>query len=219
MSSKGHGQIRRSQVITTFGPGALIDLPYHSAIIGGLDTWTGIGRMDQIIEPRMSRILQAMTGVGNPGLYPPPPEPESWQDKQRGIGAWRFPEWFIVQEVDFSSSRWITRRMVHRTALDDQGRFEKNPWSPRALYAPAPRAMLTTSTGMTSFMTVQTHAGAICPWRKGARAEISPIRSSAALAENHAECTRQPTSAKVLSAHAWGRGPGLDATLMKPAAT
>ena len=125
MSNRGHGQIRRSQVITTFGPGALIDLPYHSAIIGGLDTWTGIGRLDQIIEPRMSRILQAMTGVGNPGLYPPPPEPEGWQDQQRGIGAWRFPEWFIVQEVDSSSSRWITRRMVHRTALDDQGRFEK----------------------------------------------------------------------------------------------
>ena len=34
MSRKTHGQVRRSQVITTYGPGALIDLPRHSAIVG-----------------------------------------------------------------------------------------------------------------------------------------------------------------------------------------
>ena len=35
MSRRAHGQLRQSQVITTYGPGALIDLPRHSAIIGG----------------------------------------------------------------------------------------------------------------------------------------------------------------------------------------
>ena len=40
MSGKAHGQIRRGQVITTYGPGALIDLPRHSAVVGGLDTWS-----------------------------------------------------------------------------------------------------------------------------------------------------------------------------------
>ena len=44
MSRKAHGQVRRSQVITTYGPGALIDLPRHSAIVGGLETFTGTGR-------------------------------------------------------------------------------------------------------------------------------------------------------------------------------
>lgn len=39
MSRKSQGQVRRSQVITTYGPGALIDLPKHSAIVGGLETW------------------------------------------------------------------------------------------------------------------------------------------------------------------------------------
>jgi hypothetical protein len=34
-----HGQIRRSQVVTIFGPGSLLDLPNHSAIVGGLDHW------------------------------------------------------------------------------------------------------------------------------------------------------------------------------------
>ena len=48
MSRKAHGQVRRSQVITTYGPGALIDLPRHSAIVGGLDTWPKTGDLDEI---------------------------------------------------------------------------------------------------------------------------------------------------------------------------
>lgn len=35
--SRPLGSIRQSQVITPYGPGALIDLPAHSAIVGGLD--------------------------------------------------------------------------------------------------------------------------------------------------------------------------------------
>ena len=131
MNGKGHGQLRRSQVITTFGPGALIDLPNDSAIVGGLDTWGGESGLEPIDEPRLSAKLMAMTGVPNPRLYAPPPEPESWQDRQRGIGAWRFPEWFVVQESGAgpgagarSGSR--SRRMVPRTALTN-GRYEKRP--------------------------------------------------------------------------------------------
>ena len=33
--------MRQSQVITTYGPGALVDLPDRSVIVGGLDFWTG----------------------------------------------------------------------------------------------------------------------------------------------------------------------------------
>ena len=42
--------IRQSQVITTYGPGALIDLPTHSAIVGGLDTWSA--NLQEILESR-----------------------------------------------------------------------------------------------------------------------------------------------------------------------
>ena len=55
MSRKAHGQIRRGQVITTYGPGALIDLPRHSAIVGGLDTWPKPSDLEEIVEPRLSR--------------------------------------------------------------------------------------------------------------------------------------------------------------------
>ena len=63
MSRKAHGQIRRGQVITTYGPGALIDLPRHSAIVGGLDTWPKISDLEEIPEPRLARKLQAMTAA------------------------------------------------------------------------------------------------------------------------------------------------------------
>jgi hypothetical protein len=58
MSRRAHGQVRRGQVITTYGPGALIDLPRHSAIVGGLDTWPNIGDLEEITEPRLTRKLQ-----------------------------------------------------------------------------------------------------------------------------------------------------------------
>ncbi len=49
--SRPHGQVRQSQVITTFGPGSMIDLPNYSVIVGGLETWEGV--RDEIHEPRL----------------------------------------------------------------------------------------------------------------------------------------------------------------------
>ena len=118
--SKAHGQVRQSQVITTYGPGALIDLPKHAAIVGGLDTWPR--GLDEVGEPRLTRILGNLTGVPSPRLYEPPPAPSEPWAPARGIGVWRFPEWFIVQEPR-GDGRERARRLVHRKALE-QGRFE-----------------------------------------------------------------------------------------------
>lgn len=123
MSLKAHGQIRRSQVITTYGPGALIDLPHYSAIVGGIDDWLKAGA-EEILEPRLSRKLQIMTGVASPRLYTPPGDTNDPHAPPNGINAWRFPEWFVVQEVDGKEDRERSRRMVHRKALDDRGRFD-----------------------------------------------------------------------------------------------
>ena len=129
MNGKAHGQLRRSQVITTFGPGALIDLPDESAIVGGLETWGAETNLEPIDEPRLASKLTSMTDVRDPRLYTPPPEPDHPQDRQRGIGAWRFPEWFVVQESNPGSPGQAgsrSRRMVHRAALD-RGRFDRRP--------------------------------------------------------------------------------------------
>jgi hypothetical protein len=124
---RAHGQVRRGQVITTYGPGALIDLPRHSAIVGGLDTWPKIGDLEEIHEPRLTRKLQFMTGVMIPRLYAPPPDTNDPRETTRGIGAWRFPEWFVVQEASSGDERERSRRLVHRRALDNKGRFDSRP--------------------------------------------------------------------------------------------
>ena len=121
--AKGHGQIRRSQVITTYGPGALIDLPRHSAIVGGLEKWPSESKLEEIDEPRLSRKLQmVLEGNSLPRLYAPP-APSNVPGEVIGIGGWRFPEWFVVQEASSTTERQRSRRLVHRKALE-RGRFE-----------------------------------------------------------------------------------------------
>ena len=124
---RAHGQVRRGQVITTYGPGALIDLPKHSAIVGGLDSWPKISDLEEVLEPRLTGKLQLMTGVTAPRLYAPPPDSNDPRETAKGIGVWRFPELFVVQEASNSDERERSRRLVHRVALDNKGQFEGRP--------------------------------------------------------------------------------------------
>ena len=141
MSRRAHGQLRQSQVVTTYGPGALIDLPRHSAIIGGLDTWSK--DLDEVVEPRLAQKLARLTRVPAPRLCAPPPTPNEPWATRRGIGAWRFPEWFVVQEDGGGQSggerRDRSRRLVHRKALDERGRFEKLTVVPTRFVRACPR--------------------------------------------------------------------------------
>ena len=130
------GQLRQSQVITTYGPGALVDLPRHSAIMGGLDTWPK--DLDEIVEPRLVRVLRNLTDVPSPKLFAPPPAPDEPWASPRGIGAWRFPEWFVVQE-DNDGDQERSRRLVHRKSLDDRGRFDGKDVVPTRFVRACPR--------------------------------------------------------------------------------
>lgn len=154
MSARAHGQIRRGQMITTSGPGALIDMPDHAAVMGGLETWPGPGKLDEVLEPRLSRKLEKMTGVPFPRLYAPPAADSAkpWEP-QLGVGAWRFPEWFLVQEVANKQRtagtgagqrrmRSGSRRLVHRKALDERRRFDNRPVVPTVHVRACPRGHL-----------------------------------------------------------------------------
>ncbi len=121
---RGHGKIRRSQAVTTWGPGALLDLPRYAVIVGGLDTWPRIGDLEEITEPRLARKLELMTGLKAPRLYAPPVSSGAPDEKALGIGVWRFPEWFVVQEKRSDEVREGSRRLVHRQALDERSRFD-----------------------------------------------------------------------------------------------
>ncbi len=128
MSRRAHGQIRRGQVITTYGPGALIDLPRHSAIVGGLDTWPKTRDLEEIVEPRLAGKLQMMTGVADAKALRATARCRTIpREPTRGIGVWRFPEWFVVQEAAGGDGRERSRRLVHRKALDQKGRFDGRP--------------------------------------------------------------------------------------------
>ena len=73
MGSQRIGTVRSSQIITTYGPGALLDLPEHSVIVAGLDTWSP-NDLPEIIEPRLTNKIWRMTNVEFPRLYAPPPD-------------------------------------------------------------------------------------------------------------------------------------------------
>lgn len=122
--SKGHGSVRRSQVITTWGPGALIDLPRHAGIVGSLETWPAIGSLEEIVDERLSQKLGLMLGIGSPKLYAPPPGDTAPGEKTLGIGVWRFPGWFLVQEKGGPDGLGRSRRLVPRKQLDEKGRVD-----------------------------------------------------------------------------------------------
>ena len=138
MSRRAHGQIRSGQVITTYGPGALIDLPRDSAIVGGLETWPNAAHLEEIIEPRLSGKLRNLTGVPAPKLYAPPPSSSDPRDLNRGIGAWRFPEWVLVQEARGGDRRERSRRLVPRSAVE-RGKFDGRPVVPTRFVRACPK--------------------------------------------------------------------------------
>jgi hypothetical protein len=68
-----------------------------------------------------------MTGVTAPPLFAPPPDTNDPRETTKGIGVWRFPEWFVVQEANSSDERERSRRLVHRKALNNKGGFDARP--------------------------------------------------------------------------------------------
>src|SRR4051794_18433122 len=96
--AKPHGEIRQSQVITTFGPGAMLDLPNHSVLVAGLDFWTPGGI--EIVEPRLAVKLATILDIPTLRLVAPPVESDDRTAPITGINCFQFPEWFITQDLE-----------------------------------------------------------------------------------------------------------------------
>lgn len=89
------GEIRRSQIMTTYGPGSLVDFPRMSAIIEGIDQWESeLGQKDfnamKIHERNLERILSKKYFI-----RPKTPENSNFVG---GIPARRFPEYCYCPE-------------------------------------------------------------------------------------------------------------------------
>jgi hypothetical protein len=94
------GSLRRSQILTTFGPGAMVDLPDHSVLIAGLEEWRG--EKERIFEERLEGWLSQNRKVPGLKLYAPPVDSGDPQAPRTGIDVVLFPTWFLGQ-VD---QRW-----------------------------------------------------------------------------------------------------------------
>lgn len=110
--------IRQSQLITTYGPGAMIDLPDYSVIVSGLQDWSNL-RREKIDEPRLVAKLRRLLDVPSLDLWTPPRYEENAR-QAAPVGARIFPTWFIVKDARPSprNPQWRRRRLVRWDHLE-----------------------------------------------------------------------------------------------------
>jgi hypothetical protein len=124
---------RLSQLISTFGPGAMVDLPTRSVVVGGLEQWDMQGNSFATIpEPRLTaRLEQLLKAQGRLhqeatlSLRTPPASGDTKEGIPRGVAAPIFPTWFICEQVEKNAPGAATtrrRRMARWQDLDSKGR-------------------------------------------------------------------------------------------------
>lgn len=91
------GGVRPSQVMYTYGVGALVDLPNMAVIVAGLDEWD-TAAAEEIVEDRLLAALQAELGPQVTSLRSPP-----WLAETGGI----FDEWTQVGIPVLPFPRWL----------------------------------------------------------------------------------------------------------------
>ena len=86
MSKRAIADVRPSQVITTFGPGAIVDLQTTSVIVAGIDNWPTEEEM-VIREPRLEQALRVKR------FFPAIPSEGSFYSKLGTVPAYIFPRY------------------------------------------------------------------------------------------------------------------------------
>jgi len=97
------GRIRQSQVVSTFGPGSMLDLIDDAVLVGGLDFWRFPSKREIVNEPRL---LEAIEPLYHHHQWPlskeapfrkPPAGDEREPLEACGIQVYEFPRWFVCQ--------------------------------------------------------------------------------------------------------------------------
>ena len=132
-SPQPDGELRRSQLITTFGPGALVDLVHDAVLISSLDYWKNSDGWQTIEEPRLrDRLAAQLLKQGRPlrleGAFRLPPDGDKEHAHPgRGIQAKEFPEWFVCQGCRALVRATSLERKRERYVHDCQGAVECVP--------------------------------------------------------------------------------------------
>jgi hypothetical protein len=88
MTTRAIGDVRPSQVITTFGPGAIVDLQTLSVIVAGIDRWP-IDDDLVIQEPRLQRALRVKR------FFSAKPSEGSFYNKRGTVPTYLFPRYQV----------------------------------------------------------------------------------------------------------------------------
>lgn len=116
--TKPQGELRQSQLLTTFGPGSMVDLPTRSVIISGLTFWKG--EKHYIREERLAyKVAKSLRDKLPEGqdiqLYTPPRKSNDPQATFSGVDAFVFPGWFLAQvdrTIERNGKSYRTRPLV-----------------------------------------------------------------------------------------------------------
>jgi hypothetical protein len=92
-----------SQLLLTYGPGAMLDLPDHAVVVSGLQDWR-FGEWRPVEEDRLIALLRQQLGPklssAFQGLRHPPTYDEDRHDVNApGVEVRLFPEWFTADET------------------------------------------------------------------------------------------------------------------------
>jgi hypothetical protein len=102
------GKTRTSQVVTTYGPGAMVDLLEHAVVIGGLDYWHYDKKrgVPVLAEPRLRdavaehlRKLERELALED-AFREPPAGDDKEPSRFAGVQVLEFPQWFVCQNPD-----------------------------------------------------------------------------------------------------------------------
>lgn len=106
------GQARPSQLVTTTGVGAIVDLPSMSVVVRGLDAWSP-ERQEVIDEPRLLEEVQRVLGSSVRALRSAPWDPREADNPWTRVGVPVSP-----------FPRWVRCPACHRLGpLDPPGQF------------------------------------------------------------------------------------------------
>ena len=158
-------------MVTTYGPGAMIDLPRYSVIVTGLQGWSRRNR-EKVVEPRLTGKLSRILSVPTLELHTPPRH-EDDSDDYTPVAARVFPTWFIVNKTEQSPSNslWRRRQLVRWFHLD-RGRFrasdgKRYPVVSVRFVRAAGGDISMTSIGDGSSMATKRFANSLSGWRRG----------------------------------------------------
>lgn len=135
--SSNKNQQRQSQLVSTFGPGSMVDLPTRSVIVAGLDEWhMPPNSFRSISEPRLvarlEKLLRDQGRLGptqNLSLRTPPLDDGNAHGPPAAVPAPIFPAWFVCDRAEPAQAGQAAarrRRLVHWKELDSRGRRKFN---------------------------------------------------------------------------------------------